>query len=670
MELSPQPKKSFIADKQPANLDPILLVLLLLGAILRFYHLDRSLGGYDENHYLLYFGFSSLKEIVTSYYCACNHIFYTILMRLMMLAFGDENEIAIRFPSFLAGVACLWVIYKVALQLCTSLWIARISLLIAAISPIHILYSQSARGYGLAMFFSITMLYAVLRILASQQWWTWGSLAVLCGFLSVYTLPTNVYFVFGLAGWVFTMLIIQRDELGAQTLKKSFLVFACIFLGVGLLSFLAYFPVLNQMIEVSKYDISTAQKAFGLNANPIGGLITGLSLQTLELIFGGQLIWFLPLLVVGVLFGETTRLSYRLLPICIFILPLIVPLLTGVSGYPRNYLYNLPILVIFLAAGIAKSGDFLNNRLPLRHAGKLFCFAIISSYVLISFKILITEHYPSLKIPDGKLYQKKVRENSKPFDLIVIADPGNYLYTKSIYQQNLKNIFLLNKLSGIKLIASNASQAESFVLPDGRSLFPLFKGLLKSNNLRFVDVAEGGKLFTLSQENAISLLTEDFETNTPWYTLSGSGSISREAQRKATGTQSLLLEGKAEENFTITTTIPNKTIIEKPSLIVFLWTGEIIKNTNKADLFIPALLVHDMKQENSVYQLQLGKVNDGIQTEILSSQGNSTSDKWTIGSFIGKILPGEYTISLQLNVPPGQAVIYDGFRLFIIGMAE
>ena len=77
------------------------------------YRLDPTLGGFDENHYLLFFGFTSLKEIVTSYFNASNHVFHTILMRLMMLAFGKGNEIAVRFPSFVAGIACLWMTYKV-----------------------------------------------------------------------------------------------------------------------------------------------------------------------------------------------------------------------------------------------------------------------------------------------------------------------------------------------------------------------------------------------------------------------------------------------------------------------------------------------------------------------------------------------------------------------------
>ena len=77
----------------------ILTALLTLGIILRWVGLDRTLGGFDENHYLMYFGFSSLKEIGSFYFSASNHIFHTLLMRLMMLGFGENNEIDIYSSS-------------------------------------------------------------------------------------------------------------------------------------------------------------------------------------------------------------------------------------------------------------------------------------------------------------------------------------------------------------------------------------------------------------------------------------------------------------------------------------------------------------------------------------------------------------------------------------------
>ena len=56
----------------------LIATIFALALALRFYHLDRALGGNDENAMLLYFGYAPLKTIVTNYWDVNNHIFQTI----------------------------------------------------------------------------------------------------------------------------------------------------------------------------------------------------------------------------------------------------------------------------------------------------------------------------------------------------------------------------------------------------------------------------------------------------------------------------------------------------------------------------------------------------------------------------------------------------------------
>ena len=282
-------------------------------------------------------------------------------MRLMMLGFGDENEIAIRAVSFLSGIVGLWMIYKLALKLFNSLWIARVSLLVAAVCPTHVLYSQTARGYGLMMLLSVSTIYAILKVLENGRFIPWGSLVVLLGFLSVYTLPTSVYFIFGLSGWVFLVLFLSDwrcdFDFAESATKKCWTLMAGIFMGISLLTLLVYLPIKDQMVEVAGYDVRVAKEMYGLKDSLIQGVFFSMLPDILTLIFQSSLKWFLPFLGVGIIWGRTNFKSYRWLPVCIFLLPVIPTLLTGVSGYPRNYLFNLPLLVIFLAAGMFKTGE-------------------------------------------------------------------------------------------------------------------------------------------------------------------------------------------------------------------------------------------------------------------------------------------------------------------------
>ena len=628
---------------------------MFFGACLRSYQLARALGGGDENQYLLDYGDASLKYIATTYFFGGHPVFHTLLMRLMIMVFGDENAIAVRLPAFLSGIACLWLIYRVALQLFDSLFIARLSLLLAAICPVHIYYSQVARGYSLIMFFSVAMVYATLKLLDAPEKAGWGAILVLCGVLSVYTVPTNVYFIVALAGWLFMALLTPRyaGEIKTASSGKAAFFFLSLFLLMALLSYLVYLPLVDQVIAESKnYHLAHEYETSKL---VIAGRVPA---QTLSLIFPGGLVWFLPLLATGALFGNTVRRSYRLLPFCVFLLPLLVPLLTGVSGYPRNYLYNLPLLIIFLAAGIAKAGQIVNRR------GVGMGIAVV--YTLVSLKVVFLEHYPSIQMPDGKLYQRMIREHSNPLDLIAIADPKDYLYAKSVFQQNLRNAVLLNKITGVKLIALDSTHVDTLVLPDGHALFPVFKGI--SNDLEFQDVTRGKKMFSLSKGEAVSLLPEDFEVNSNWLVVSGAGRISKDSERKLTGTQSLILEGSEKDVFVIEAVLPKKILIQKESLVVFLWSGKVLGGVEKKSIFIPALVFGE--EGKAVRQLRQGKVNDGIRTKVQPPSANGIRAEWPVDAFIGRLPPGEYTLAIQLLSLPNQVVSYDGFRLFVMEIAS
>ena len=137
----------------------LLAGILLLAAGLRGYQLDRALGGNDENAMLLYFGYTHPKYIATTYSDPNNHIFHTLLVNLMTRWVGEDNTLAVRMPTFLFGVAGLWMVYLIGLQITSSRRTATLSLLLASLNPVHIHYSQTARGYSLIMFFSAAIIY-------------------------------------------------------------------------------------------------------------------------------------------------------------------------------------------------------------------------------------------------------------------------------------------------------------------------------------------------------------------------------------------------------------------------------------------------------------------------------------------------------------------------------
>ena len=65
---------------------------------------------------------------------------------------------------------------------------------------------------------------------------------------------------------------------------------------------------------------------------------------------------------------------------------------------------------------------------------------------------IFLNHYPSIKTYNPALYKYNINSQVRENDLLLVADPRNYLYARSIYKKNLQNIIADNKLSGIKLL--------------------------------------------------------------------------------------------------------------------------------------------------------------------------------------------------------------------------
>ena len=651
----------------------ILVILFLLGVILRAIGLDRSLGGFDENHYLLYFGYSSFQEIVLTFFSASNHIFHTLLMRMMMLGFGDENEIAIRAVSFLSGIIGLWMIYKLALKLFDSLWIARVSLLFAAVCPIHVLYSQTARGYALMMLLSVSATYAILKVLENGRFIPWGIFVILLGFLSSYTLPTSVYFIFGLSGWVFLVLFLsswRRDfDFAESSPKKCLNLMAGIFIGIALLTVLVYLPIKDQIVEVARYDVRVAKEMYGLKENMIQGVFLGMLPDTLTLIFQSSLKWFLPFLGVGIICGGVIFKSYRWLPVCIFLLPVIPTLLTGVSGYPRNYLFNLPLLVIFLASGIFKTGEWISSfSFRLRNGG-LVRLCLVSVYFLVSLKVLFTEHYPSLQIDDGRMYKKELQKNTNSLDLILIGSSKIYLYGQSVFKYNLKNIFLLQKMRGVHAVLPKNTSLQKLPLLIGSEQFFIFKNLFIKNSLNFKSLGDGKKLYTISNEPSSSVLPEDIESIVDWKILKGSGEFMVQDQVKFFGKQALFMAAESDESFEIQGTILKNVHIEKPSMVVLLDT-ELPDNKKDLDAIIPRLTLTSREYDLNDNLLLMGLVNPRLVLLMKENKDKKTSYVWRGAASLGLIPPGNYSINLRLLVRAGESTLYDGFRLFFSELKE
>jgi len=654
----------------------IIVALLLFGIFLRAYQLDRALGGGDENQALLEWVYTPMNYILTpagdprfwnlSLGYGFDQIFNNIVLRMMVLLFGEENALAIRAPAFVAGIACLWVVYKIARKISPSKAVARLALLTMVVCPIHIYYSQTARGYSLVIFFSALSIYATLKLLKSDKNFIWGLLLFLSGILSAYTTPPAAIFFLGLAIWILLILTIPtlKAEFGLhqELISKKFYQFLAIFLLMGVCSFLLYWPHMDGMLQLlnEHYDDSNVDSQVAAG-NELIYFIPNWFVK----FFPGPLIYFTPFILIGILWSKTYYLAYRLLPVVILLTTYFFSLITGLVNYPRIYLFNLPLLLIFLASGVVWAGEYLGNLIKQKKTINWMGYSLMGTYSVLALTEIALNYYPSIKTFNVKDYTQKLSSQIQKNDLLLVADPKNYLYARSIYKKNLQSIIAGNQLGGIKLIVDNDSNAADYKVNSIRGM-PIFFNL--NDRLKEKVVFEDRKLFDLENINSISLLPEDFEAITDWHAQSGDGEFSILKEHKFTGKYSLLAKASPVKDMVLRGLFGDIEL-NQPHLALLVWSTK--KFTSNDKYFMPGLGVsYIMKGKKYYSQIPFVKTNAGMNLHIKEKSIGEETYYWQIHSAMGWIQPGKFSLNLFLKCEAGKSIMYDSMRLFLIGKSS
>ena len=155
-------------------------LIVVAGVLLRLYRLDVQSLWADEG--LQYFvasaaHFSDVLDRMDRTF----HPPLSFLVSHVFLKWGDP-EVFLRLPSALLGIGSLLLCYVVAKRL-TSPLVALFAMLVLAVSPFHIWYSQDGRMYAQLLFLSLLSTLFLLRALEGEQrfWWFLYALGVVAG---------------------------------------------------------------------------------------------------------------------------------------------------------------------------------------------------------------------------------------------------------------------------------------------------------------------------------------------------------------------------------------------------------------------------------------------------------------------------------------------------------
>ena len=164
----------------------ILLLILFLACILRFYELPNNPSGLTWDEAAL--GYNSYSLLQTG------RDEYGTLLPLNLKSFGDWkpafyvyldipfvailglNELAVRFPSAIFGILGVLGIYLLVNELFKKKSLALLAAFFLAISPWHIQFSRPAFEANVALTFNIFGVYFFLKGLRNKKWFIWSAL--------------------------------------------------------------------------------------------------------------------------------------------------------------------------------------------------------------------------------------------------------------------------------------------------------------------------------------------------------------------------------------------------------------------------------------------------------------------------------------------------------------
>lgn len=177
-------------------------LIMIFGFVLRMVAAGQSLW-LDEAIGALVVRDLSIKEMFTQFFIVDNHPpLYYLLLKFWTQLFG-YSEISLRFPSILFGVATIYLIYLISVNIFKERKLGILAALLLATSQFHIYYSQEARMYSMAAFLAALSVYAFMRLAEFEnnfKYWLIFSMSITAliatDYMPVFLLP--VFFIYSI----------------------------------------------------------------------------------------------------------------------------------------------------------------------------------------------------------------------------------------------------------------------------------------------------------------------------------------------------------------------------------------------------------------------------------------------------------------------------------------
>lgn len=331
-----------------------LALIVLLGFILRLFQLGA------DNFWIDEIGVAQAARLDTAAETLAAAHSHVMAMPLDYLAawlfarFGT-SEAWLRLPAALWGTAALPAAYVLFRRL-SNRRTALAAVLLLALSPLHIQYSQELRFYSALVFFYLLATGLLLAAIQSGQARAWIVFCLAAGVGILF----HVYVLLAvLTGAAWLWITYGRDPSYADA-RRYYLRSASFLLAVFLAAVVAFGGV-NTAVEIPLFVRETPFDVFSVG---LGWAPFYRTQPIAPWIFGG--LCFLGALVgmVFVIFSESRGLKAALL--CSLMVQIgVVVLMNVLKNYflaPRQFLFALPVLLLFTGEGIEVLAAWISRR--------------------------------------------------------------------------------------------------------------------------------------------------------------------------------------------------------------------------------------------------------------------------------------------------------------------
>lgn len=338
-EIVPSVQDSF----RSAYSSPWLLLAVIIGVGIRGYYLSQPMR-FDESVAFLEFVNGNLQSLFYYPY-PNNHVLHTILVKLVTLVLG-ANPISIRLIAFLAGIACIPLVYSVCRQLNQVGIFAALSV---SVFPFLISYSTNARGYTLLVLLTLLMTLLGLYLIKRPSI-AGAALMALVASLGMLTMPSMLFPIAGLYLWVVLSLFINTKDLRIAFYK--FIIPCGVF--TAIFTLILYTPVIiaSQGIETIVNNIYVKPQAWSVFFEQLYPHIRNTLSDFLRDIPGFLRVSSLILVLIGMFsyIKKRDHVSLLLLP-SLLLGSAVVLLLQHKIPFARTWIFIIPFLILAADAG-------------------------------------------------------------------------------------------------------------------------------------------------------------------------------------------------------------------------------------------------------------------------------------------------------------------------------